>query len=147
MTFIARVTQSSPPVPATITRNKKKNSRTVRPLRGAWWSAADHKYADANHSDAGPTQWRNNFLQEEVTQRGNDSVRESGGRLYVAIVRPGKHEHVGDKKREETGDTEPDVAGSQNLEENTEKVRRSPILGRTNPFHPFAQQNISQRSE
>src|ERR1700730_6882181 len=65
--FMARVTQSSPPVPATTITHSKRNSRTSAVERGgSGWSVPHDQYAKTNHGDPEPTQRRYHFTEQEI---------------------------------------------------------------------------------
>src|ERR1700681_2222485 len=68
--FMARVTQSSPPVPATTITQSKRSSRKSDLDRGgrAGRSVSHDKYAQANHADSDPTQWRNHLAEQEIAE-------------------------------------------------------------------------------
>src|SRR5271163_3537158 len=76
-TFIARETQSSPPVPATTIKKNKTKSRTGALLRSLqfgcfrgrgriWTRPPDDKDAQADHCDSGPAQGRDPLAEHQV---------------------------------------------------------------------------------
>src|SRR5450432_2775789 len=75
MSFIARVTHSSPPVPATIMIRNKMASRTSDFNRGgARMSVAHDEHAETNDGHAKPAQRRNGFPQQQVAQQRHHRV-------------------------------------------------------------------------
>src|ERR1700730_15068627 len=88
--FMARVTQSSPPVPATTMTQSKRNSRTLGFDRsGAGRSVSHDEYSQANHGDAQPTQRRDHFTEQEVAEQRDHGIGKGRSGLQIAIVRPG----------------------------------------------------------
>jgi len=67
--FMARVTQSSPPVPATTMTQSKRNSRTSDFDRGgSGWSVPHDQYTKANYANTEPTEWRYHFTEQEIAE-------------------------------------------------------------------------------
>src|SRR5450755_402560 len=112
MSFMARVTHNSPPVPATMIIRNKRASRTSDFDRcGARMRLADDEDAKTDDDHAEPTQWRDDFAEEQVAEQRHHRVGKRGSWLHIAVVGPGEHQHVGHKKSEQRRHAEPDIAG------------------------------------
>lgn len=107
----------------------------------------DDEDANANHGDARPTKQIYFFAEEQKPENSDYEIRKRGGGLNVTIVRPSEYEHVSDEKGQQAGDSEPDVDGGENSNQDVKKLLRCPIASRAHGFHSFAEQDIAQRSE
>src|SRR5215470_1598791 len=111
-------TQSSPPVPAATIRNKKMDSSTLGLLRGSWMRVPNDEDAHTNDGNARPAEEIHLFTEEPEPKNRDHKIRERGCWLNVAVIRPGEHQHVGDKEGQQARDTEPNVTGGKNPAQN-----------------------------
>lgn len=102
---------------------------------------------NANYGDARPAKQIYLFAEEQKPENGDYEIRKRGGGLNVTIVRPGEDKHVGDKKGQQAGDSEPDVAGSEDSTKDVKELSWLPIARGADVFHSFAEQDITQRGE
>lgn len=98
----------------------------------------DDEDPNANYGDARPAKQIYLFAEEQKPENGDYEIRKRGGGLNVTIIRPSEYEHVGDEKGEQTGDSEPDVTGGENPNQDVKKLLRRPIARGANGFHSFA---------
>src|SRR5690349_20865022 len=103
--------------------------------------------AQANDGDASPAKEIYLFTEEQESENGDDEVGKSGGGLHVTVIRPGEHQHVGDKKSEQAGDSEPNVAGSKNPNQDVREFLRFPVARGADGFHSLAEEHIAERSK
>src|SRR6266404_4901186 len=107
--FMARLTDSSPAVPATTMKKKRTASRTSRYSCCAGWGPAYEENTETNYRDTKPAQWRNYLAEKKITQNGDGEIGQRRGRLYVTIVCPGQQQHVDDKKSQQAENAKPDI--------------------------------------
>ena len=108
---------------------------------------ANDEDAHANDGDAGPAKQIYFFTEEQEAENGDHEIGKRGGRLDVTVVRPSEHEHVADKKGQQAGDSEPDVAGGENLDQNVKELPRLPIARGADRLHSLAEQHIAEGGE
>src|SRR5689334_21989586 len=108
---------------------------------------ADDEYASANYGDAGPTQEVHFFIKEQQPKNGHDGVGEGRSRLNITVIRPSQNQHVGDKKGQQASDTQPNIAGRENPDQNMKEFLWLPILRGADAFHPLAEQYIAKGSK
>lgn len=110
-------------------------------------SVTNYEDAQANYGDASPAKEIYFFTEKPKAENGDHEIRKGGSGLNVAVIRPGKHEHVGDEKGKQTGDSEPDVTGCENSNQNVKKLLGFPVARGADAFHSFAEQHIAERGE
>src|SRR5438132_881424 len=107
-------------------------------------SVPDNKDADTDNNYSNPAQERHGFSQKKIAQQRDYGVRKRGSRLNVTVIRPGEHEHVGHKKSEQTGDSQPNVARCKDPGENVKKIGWRPISGGADPLHSLTEQDVAE---
>lgn len=110
-------------------------------------SVANDEDAQANDCNARPAEEIYLFAEEQESENSDHEIGKGRSRLDITVIRPGQHEHVGDKKSQQASDSKPDVAGGKNPEQNVEKFLRFPIPRGADRFHSFAEQHIAERGE
>lgn len=105
------------------------------------------KDAQANDRNASPAKEIYLFIEKQESENGNHEIGKSGGGLNVTIVCPSEHEHVGDEKRKQAGNSEPNVTGGKNADQNMKKFLRLPLARGADCFHSLAEQHIAERGE
>lgn len=110
-------------------------------------SVANDEDPQADYGDTRPAKQIHFFSEEQESENGDDEIGKGRGRLDIAVVSPGEHEHVGDEKSEQAGDPEPDVAGGEDSNQDVKELLRLPIAGGADGFHSFAEQHIAERSK
>ena len=59
---------------------------------------ANHQNAEADQQNTHPAHRRDHFAQHEVGQQRHHAISHGRGRLNVAVIGPGQHQHVRRKK-------------------------------------------------
>ena len=101
----------------------------------------------ANDGDAGPAKEIYLFTEEQESENGDDEIGKSGRGLNVTVIRPREHQHVGDEKGQQAGDSEPDVAGSEDPKQDVKKPLRPPVARGADGFHSLAEEHITERGK
>lgn len=107
----------------------------------------DDEDAHADYRDTCPAKKSHLFAEEQQSENGNHEIGKRRGRLYVTVVRPGEHKHVGNEKGKQACNSEPDVAGSKNPKQNVKKLLGLPVARGADVFHSFAEQHIAERGK
>lgn len=110
-------------------------------------SVTDDEDAYADYGDTGPAKEIYLFTEEQKSKNGDYEVGKGRGRLDITVVRPGEHQHIGDEKGEQAGDSEPDVPGSEDSKQDVKKLSRLPIARGADGFHSFAEQHVAERGK
>lgn len=103
--------------------------------------------AHANDRNASPAKEIYLFTEEQESKNSDYEIGKSGSGLNVTVICPGEHEHVGNEKSEQAGDSEPNVAGSENTKQNVKKLLRLPLAGGPDRSHSFAEEHVTERGK
>ncbi len=82
-----------------------------------------------------------------MAEDGNSGVRQGGGRLHVAVVRPTENQHVGHEEGEERADAQPDVSIRKDFEQDWEEVLNPPSYRGADGFHAFTEEHAAERGK
>jgi len=110
-------------------------------------SVTNDEDAQANYGNASPAKEIYFFTEKPKAENGDHEIGKSRSGLNVAVIRPGKHKHVGHEKGKKAGDSKPDVTGRENSNQNVKKLLGLPVPRGADAFHSFAEQHIAERSE
>ena len=82
-----------------------------------------------------------------MPEKGDDHVAHRCGRLHVAIVSPGQHQHVRDEINKQRCDSKPDGARGEHLSKNAEELGGRMKCHWPYFLHSGTEQHVAERAE